>query len=75
MENINVPQPPKPEDLAVFAIVCDNEVVSYIHLLKKDELHLAVYRSQPIFIEVPFDGKPPIGALWDGKAFKVQDWQ
>lgn len=73
MEN-NIPNF-NPDDLNCFVILCDNEVVSYINFSKEDEMHTAIYNSEPKFIQVEFTKRPPIGALWDGKEFKVQDWQ
>lgn len=65
---------PDPATQVFFAIVCDNEVVSYIAFPQESEMNLAIYRSNPIFIEVPHTKMPQIGSIWDGKEFKEQVW-
>lgn len=58
-----------PEDMVHFAVVVDEEVVSYMGFLKENEMNIAIYRSNPVFIEINHDQRPPLGYKWDGKMF------
>lgn len=62
-----------PSDFTCFAIVVDGEVGSYITLPNADELHIAIYKSQPIFIEVPYNERPAQGTRWNGTKFELED--
>jgi hypothetical protein len=57
------------EDMVHFAVVVDGEVATYVAFPQDRELFIAAYRSNPIFIEVPYDNKPAYGDLWDGEKF------
>ena len=43
-----------PNEFTCFAIVVEGEVASYVTHPNTDELHIAIHRSAPIFIEVPY---------------------
>lgn len=59
----------KEEDKVHFAVVVEGEVATYMAFPKEHEMIVAVYKSSPIFIEVPFDQKPVLGSNWDGEKF------
>lgn len=59
----------KDEDLIHFAVVVDGEVATYMAFPKQHEMNIAIYKSNPIFIEVPFNQKPGLGFQWDGVKF------
>lgn len=59
----------KDEDLIHFAVVVDGEVATYMAFPKQHEMNVAIYRSNPVFIEVEHNQKPPLGYKWDGKMF------
>lgn len=59
------------EDLVHFAVVVEGEVGTFIAFPKKDEMLVAIYKSNPVFIEVPFDQKPGLGFNWDGEKFSA----
>lgn len=52
-----------------FAVIVDGEVASFIAFPPDDELNIAVYNSEPIFVQVPFDERPSFGYKWDGTSF------
>jgi len=59
----------KPEDMVQFAVVVDGEVATFIAFPKDREMNIAIYKSNPIFIEVSPDNIPAHGDLWDGEKF------
>lgn len=59
----------KQEDLVHFAVAVDGEVVTFTAFPKDYEMLIAIYKSNPVFIEVPFDQKPSLGFQWDGSKF------
>jgi hypothetical protein len=61
----------KEEDLIHFAVVVEGEVATYMAFPKEHEMNIAIYKSSPIFIEVPFDQKPGLGFQWDGTKFSA----
>jgi hypothetical protein len=61
----------KEEDLIHLAVVVDGEVATYMAFPKEHEMNIAIYKSNPIFIEVPFDQKPGLGFNWDGEKFSA----
>lgn len=61
----------KEEDMVHFAVVVEGEVATYMAFPKEHEMNVAIYKSSPIFIEVPFDGKPGLGFNWDGTKFSA----
>ena len=63
----------KDEDLIHFAVVVDGEVATYMAFPKEHEMNIAIYKSNPIFIEVPFNQKPGLGFQWDGEKFTVPE--
>jgi hypothetical protein len=59
----------KDEDLIHFAVVVEGEVATYMAFPKEHEMNIAIYKSNPVFIEVPFNQKPGLGLNWDGEQF------
>jgi hypothetical protein len=59
------------EDLVHFAVVVDGEVATFMAFPKEHEMNVAIYKSNPIFIEVPFNQKPALGFQWDGTQFSA----
>jgi hypothetical protein len=57
------------EDMVHFAVVVDGEVATFTGFPKENEMNIAIYKSNPVFIEVPFDQKPGLGFQWDGTKF------
>jgi len=57
------------ENYIHFAIIVDNEVASYISVPPEDEKHKAIFLSNPVFVQVPYDQKPVPGSFWDGEKF------
>ena len=64
-----------PNEFTCFAIVVEGEVASYVTHPNTDELHIAIHRSAPIFIEVPYLERPPQGSVWDGTKFILEGQQ
>lgn len=56
-----------------FAVVVDGEVASHIAFPPEDEKNRAIYNSNPIFIEVPYEERPLLGSIWDGEKFIVPE--
>ena len=52
-----------------FAVVVDGEVATFFGMPKQHEMNVAIYRSNPVFIEVEHDQKPGLGFKWDGEKF------
>ena len=63
----------KDEDLIHFAVVVDGEVATYMAFPKEHEMNIAIYKSNPIFIEIPFNQKPGLGFQWDGEKFTAPE--
>ena len=59
------------EDLVHFAVVVDGEVGTFIAFPKKDEMLVAIYKSNPVFVEVSPKQKPGLGFQWDGNKFSA----
>jgi hypothetical protein len=57
------------ENMVHFAVVVEGEVATFMNFPKQAEMLIAIYKSNPIFIEVPFDQKPSLGFQWDGSKF------
>ena len=61
--------PSKGQAYTHFAVIVDGEVASHIGFPPEDERNIAAYRSNPIFIEVPYEQRPVLGSTWDGEKF------
>jgi len=60
-----------PEEFVTFAILIDNEVVHHLTMPITQEMHVAIFSSDPKFVSVPPNNQPPLGSKWDGEKFNV----
>ena len=58
-----------PDDFVSFAIIVDGEVVHHLTMQKQQEMHVAIFSSDPKFIRVKPNDQPPLGTKWDGENF------
>jgi len=60
-----------PDEFTSFAIIIDGEVVHHLTMPNTQEMHVAIFSSEPKFVKVPANDQPPLGAKWDGEKFNV----
>ncbi len=58
-----------PDDFVSFAIIVDGEVVHHLTMPKEQEMHVAIFSSEPKFVRVPPNDQPSLGSKWDGENF------